>query len=85
MNVTFSTRQDPRPGPAGDGHRRQGNLAEVIVFPPQRSHRFGFFGSLVIKAWVFASPRTNQAAPVRPPRPPSSPALRCYPPSDDAA
>lgn len=57
-------------------------LAEVIMI---RQHdagagsRAGLLGSLVTKAWGFASPRI-QATSVRPtPRPPSSPAPRSLP------
>jgi hypothetical protein len=82
---TFGTRRDYRPGPTGDGHHGQGDLAEVIDIRPRRSHRFGFLGSWVTTARVFASPRTSQATSVRPPRPPSSPALRHHPMTDDAA
>jgi hypothetical protein len=77
---------DQRCGPGlGQGQRPGGDtkpLAQVIMI---RQHdagaepRVGLLGSLVTKAWGFASPRT-QATSVRPtPRPPSSPAPRSVP------
>jgi hypothetical protein len=65
-----------RSGSGSGRHHGRGFLAEVIMIRQPGAPRAGMLGSLVTKARVFASPRTQATSVRSTPHPPSSPALR---------
>jgi hypothetical protein len=68
--------RDHRSGPGSGRHHGRDYLAEIIMIRQPSAPRAGLLGSLVTKARVFASPRTQATSVRSTPHPPSSPALR---------